>query len=594
MRSQLPGAFCVVLFLCVPAAWADKDAFDTPPTPRFSCPDYLARGRDANVQAFAQGERSHHTNPNVQNLEDRTREDLELGALVGAMKLKVRTSFGTLQLGWLLSNPSLDSSEIRERQAALRELRGNAKLRERVRQTLERFRTYEKRDSRWEKFVERAFAAIRLPFKHPERSVVKHFTEYNTKPHWLTDTGRVVRSGILPVWGASNAAQVAGGQWPGGWNFFFPMMLNYSQQRDARQALGQFKNLLVEATALRPDLLAASSLHLRELGEVFSAIDDRRHPLGFSSTARFVRRIWTNPILSRLMDASFLSNFSLTRSFFRVRAQLDRLLPFASALAELDVLLSFAERMDEDERYQLPEILAEDEPLTVRIEQGLHPLLALRPDTNVVPNDVSLRQGDPKETQLLFLTGLNARGKSTFVRMVALNILLAQIGAPVPAKHMAVTPLRFLTTMRRSDSTVSDESLFRSEAKRIAALLKEGDAHPRSLIFLDEVFQGTSAQEKIAAERALLEYLGARGRLVMIASHERKLTELEGVVPGFRNFHVSDDDESRFQVEPGPSRRRNAFAVLKEEGVPQALLDLAYLRYEGPAELDGTETGEVP
>jgi DNA mismatch repair ATPase MutS len=205
----------------------------------------------------------------------------------------------------------------------------------------------------------------------------------------------------------------------------------------------------------------------------------------------------------------------------------------------------------------------------IAIRGGHHPLLSLQ-GASSVPNDALM--GQDSDSRLYFLTGGQDRGKTTYIRMIALITIMGQSGLPVPADSAEITPLSIISSIRKIDSTTAGLSSFRAEARRIAEVLRQFRRNPRSLLILDEAFTGTDNESRDLAERSLLSYLSQQGALALVASHSRDLSALEGQLPGFHNFHGSDDLATKYQILPGPSRQKNALDVLEEEGLPAELI----------------------
>ncbi len=211
-----------------------------------------------------------------------------------------------------------------------------------------------------------------------------------------------------------------------------------------------------------------------------------------------------------------------------------RLLESARALAELDVYASLAE-VAIRYRYVRPQLADGDE---IRIVAGRHPVVELTlKDEPFVPNDVVLTQDE----LIHIITGPNMSGKSTFLRQVALIVLMAQIGSFVPAEAATIGLVdRIFTRIGAQDEITAGQSTFMVEMVETANIL--GHSTPKSLIILDEIGRGTSTYDGIAIARAIIEHIHNHPQLgakTLFATHYHELIELEKYLPRVRNYNVA-------------------------------------------------------
>lgn len=204
----------------------------------------------------------------------------------------------------------------------------------------------------------------------------------------------------------------------------------------------------------------------------------------------------------------------------------------SSAIALLDVLLSFA-TVAKSNRYCRPQILEEG---ALEITDGRHPVVEAISKERFVPNDCKLDAG---ENRTMIITGPNMAGKSTYLRQVALIVLMAQVGCFVPAKSAKI-PLcdRIFTRIGASDNLILDQSTFMVEMTEVANILR--NATPKSLLILDEVGRGTSTYDGLSIAWSVIEYLTDKVRAkTLFATHYHELTELEGKLDGVKNYKIS-------------------------------------------------------
>ena len=216
-----------------------------------------------------------------------------------------------------------------------------------------------------------------------------------------------------------------------------------------------------------------------------------------------------------------------------VAARSLRIRTTAEALAELDALASLAEAAARY-GYARPEISTSDE---IVIWEGRHPVIEqMRFDERFVPNDALL---DCRSNRMLILTGPNMAGKSTYMRQVALIVLMAQMGSFVPAQSARIGLVdRIFTRVGAMDNLARGQSTFMVEMKETAHILDK--ATSRSLILLDEIGRGTSTFDGISIAWAVAEYIERNVRArTLFATHYHELAQLADRYPTIRNFHIA-------------------------------------------------------
>jgi len=264
--------------------------------------------------------------------------------------------------------------------------------------------------------------------------------------------------------------------------------------------------------------------------------------------------------------------------FEEVRASVAReapaILTTARAVGALDLLVGLAE-VAHQRGHIRPQV---DDGSTIKIVDGRHPVLETSGERPFVPNEHLL---DGRETQLLMLTRPNMAGKSTYMRQVALIVILAQMGAFVPAREARVGLVdRIFTRVGAQDNLSKGQSTFLVEMVETANILH--NATPRSLILLDEVGRGTSTFDGLAIAWATAEYLheAVPGAKVLFATHYHELTQLAERFPRVRNFHVAVrewNDEIIFlhKVRPGGTDRSYGIQVARLAGLPAPVIERA-------------------
>jgi DNA mismatch repair protein MutS len=282
--------------------------------------------------------------------------------------------------------------------------------------------------------------------------------------------------------------------------------------------------------------------------------------------------------------------------FLRVRetviARVAEIQETAGALAQLDVLAAFAEvaRMH---NYVCPEVREEG---VVRIKEGRHPVLdqALT-EERFVPNDTEL---DGATQGIMLITGPNMAGKSTYIRQVALLVLMAHVGSFVPAAAARIDLVdRIFTRIGASDDLARGQSTFMVEMSETANILN--NATQRSLIILDEIGRGTSTFDGLSLAWSIVEHLHNQvGAKALFATHYHELTELAGRLPRIHNYNVAvrewrDQVVFLRKILPGGTDKSYGIQVARLAGVPKAVLDRAKVILRNLEESELTPEGNV-
>jgi len=245
----------------------------------------------------------------------------------------------------------------------------------------------------------------------------------------------------------------------------------------------------------------------------------------------------------------------------------------AAALAQLDVLGAFAETARLHD-YCRPEIGDEGR---LMIREGRHPVLEQNlSEERFVPNDAQL----DGETQIALITGPNMAGKSTYIRQVALLVLLAQTGSFIPATEARIDLVdRLFTRIGASDDLARGQSTFMVEMCETANILN--NATPRSLIILDEIGRGTSTFDGLSLAWSIVEHLHNQvGAKTLFATHYHELTELAGRLPRLKNFNVAVrewHEQIVFlrKIVEGGTDKSYGIQVARLAGVPKGVLERA-------------------
>ncbi len=201
--------------------------------------------------------------------------------------------------------------------------------------------------------------------------------------------------------------------------------------------------------------------------------------------------------------------------------------------------------------------------LFIEAQQLAHPLL---PVTQRVANDLSLGIHD----RIMLVTGSNMSGKTTFLRTVGVNLLLAQCGAPVCASSFSFTPMQLLSSLRISDSLQESTSYFMAELKKLQTIIHSLQAGPPALVLIDEILRGTNSEDKTHGSEKFILKLLQNSCLSLFATHDLSLGKLEEENPGvIANYCFESDIENGelhfdYRLQRGIARNRNASFLMEK------------------------------
>jgi DNA mismatch repair protein MutS len=257
----------------------------------------------------------------------------------------------------------------------------------------------------------------------------------------------------------------------------------------------------------------------------------------------------------------------------QISAVSEQILATARAIAQIDALSSLAE-VAVRHGYVRPTLTNED---VINIKGGCHPIVeqSIGRD-NFIPNDAYLCNRD---NQLIILTGPNMSGKSTYLRQVALIILLAQIGSFIPADSANIGIVdRIFTRIGAQEDLAAGQSTFMVEMTEAANILN--NATPRSFIILDEIGRGTSTYDGLSIAWAVAEFIHNHpglGTKTLFATHYHELVDLAGILPRVKNFNVAVAEEGDkviflHKIVPGGTDRSYGIHVAQLAGLPKSVI----------------------
>ena len=259
-------------------------------------------------------------------------------------------------------------------------------------------------------------------------------------------------------------------------------------------------------------------------------------------------------------NALFLSDFFLVRKFLKWQdSNLQRFPQWVDSLSQMDALVSLGTF-----RYNHPEAVQpqiEDAPHILYHATNLrHPFLG----TKAVGNDLQIRQG-----QYHIVTGANMAGKSTFLRCVGVNYVLAMVGLPVFASEMRVSCFWLFSSMRTTDDLTHGISYFNAELLRLEQLIDYCQQHPNTFIILDEILKGTNSLDKLNGSRLFLQTMSQMPASGIVATHDLELSKLEDEDSArFANYcfeiELGNDVTYSYRITRGVAKNQNATFLLKK------------------------------
>lgn len=252
----------------------------------------------------------------------------------------------------------------------------------------------------------------------------------------------------------------------------------------------------------------------------------------------------------------------ITKSIFEFKKEI---MEIYSVLGELDALISVASYRDSLSYYSIPKLSNSNKPY-LNIKNMYHPLI-----DDTVANSVDARKS-------VLITGSNASGKSTFLKSVTINALLAQTISLSLSKYHESSYFKILTSMALSDNIFKGESYYIAEIKSIKRIVDSLSADIPTLCFVDEVLRGTNTVERISASSKILEYLSSSNCLCFTATHDIELASI--LKDRFNNYHFKEefiDNNIHFDYKlySGKSQTRNAIKLLKVIGFDDDIIESA-------------------
>ncbi|OPJ61546.1 MutS-related protein [Clostridium oryzae] len=258
------------------------------------------------------------------------------------------------------------------------------------------------------------------------------------------------------------------------------------------------------------------------------------------------------------------------RNFYKVIDDIKKLknelFELYGIVGEIDALISIASYREDIKEYSKPNFCAD--PRKLVLKQVRHPLIE-----NAVANDLQL------DSKGVLLTGSNMSGKSTFLRTVGVNAVLAQTIYTVTAEEYTASFFNIVTSISPSDNIMSGKSYYLGEAEAMLRIIKSCSNDMPVLCIIDEIFRGTNPTERISASSQILKYLSEHNALAIVATHDLELTEL--LKDQYQCYYFTEEVDSEeglkfdYKIRKGVSPTRNALKLLRYLGYPESIVRAA-------------------
>lgn len=302
-------------------------------------------------------------------------------------------------------------------------------------------------------------------------------------------------------------------------------------------------------------------------------LQTRLTPADFSSAAASIKNLnfilkrigWRlNLIVNAVLQLFFIWDLRLILLLNDWKRKNQRYLhQWFDTIAEMEVAVSLASLVHNEPGWCFPEV--DENYFHFDAYEIGHPLI---PEEKRVVNDFFM-EGRGK---IALVTGSNMAGKSTFLRTLGINTILAMMGAPVCAKQMKLSSLKLITSMRVADNLSENASTFYAELKKLQSIIESVNRHEQLLILLDEVLRGTNSTDRHKGTRALVRQLQQTGAVAVLATHDTDLAHSESTDKAVANYHFESkihNDELYFdyKIRTGICESLNATTLMKKIGI---------------------------
>jgi len=341
----------------------------------------------------------------------------------------------------------------------------------------------------------------------------------------------------------------------------------FDRSLDIQTEFGSFSRIL-EFLENYPALKSIKNQKLNNLCSIFFA--GKNTPSGYFKKLNritFAASFQKNPLFFLLLNSVFPYDFFIAYKLEKVKEEMkDKLPEWLEIYYNLEAFVSLSNFAYINPEYSFPSISNEEQKFSS--EKIAHPLL---PADSNIHNDFSLE----KKAEVVIITGSNMSGKSTFLKTVGVNLVLAFAGSVVNASKLEVSLFKIFTCINISDSITDGISYFYAEVKRLKNLLNEIKIKNDMLVFylIDEIFKGTNNLERLIGSRSYIKSLAGLNGAGLISTHDLELIKLQESIPQVSNYHFKEEVSNGkmhfdYKLRKGPSPTTNALKIMEIEGLP--------------------------
>ncbi len=341
----------------------------------------------------------------------------------------------------------------------------------------------------------------------------------------------------------------------------------FDRSLDIQTEFGSFSRIL-EFLENYPALKSIKNQKLNSLCSIFFA--GKNTPSGYFKKLNritFAASFQKNPLFFLLLNSVFPYDFFIAYKLEKVKEEMkDKLPEWLEIYYNLEAFVSLSNFAYINPEYSFPSISNEEQKFSS--EKIAHPLL---PADSNIHNDFSLE----KKAEVVIITGSNMSGKSTFLKTVGVNLVLAFAGSVVNASKLEVSLFKIFTCINISDSITDGISYFYAEVKRLKNLLNEIKIKNDMLVFylIDEIFKGTNNLERLIGSRSYIKSLAGLNGAGLISTHDLELIKLQESIPQVSNYHFKEEVSNGkmhfdYKLRKGPSPTTNALKIMEIEGLP--------------------------
>ena len=329
--------------------------------------------------------------------------------------------------------------------------------------------------------------------------------------------------------------------------------------------LGSFSNILSHVERFK----ASDDKEISQFLKVYQKEDEKPSVI-LKKVRRFAiaASVQKNQVLGPLMNLVIPWDLYFSMRLENLKEELEpKITKWLDKFYELEALNSMANFAFLNDGYSFPTFDKDTEALFKAEDLG-HPLI---PENQKVANDFEVYPGK----DLFLITGSNMAGKSTFLRTVGINLVLAYSGAPANARSLNTGLYRIFTSINVNDSLGDGLSHFYAEVKRLRELLDElnEDEDQPLFFFVDEIYKGTNNKERYAGSAAFLREVAGKNGIGMVSTHDLELADLESEIEALSNWHFVESIEGgkmsfEYKLKSGPCPSTNALEIMRIEGLP--------------------------